>query len=71
MDNNMNDLVNNIKNMMDNGNIPPEIQQIMNNIKNSNSNTNTTQTSSQNMDINKILNQKKNIQVLQLKIELI
>ena len=57
MDNNMNDLVNNIKNMMDNGNIPPEIQQIMNNIKNSNSNTNTTQTSSQNMDINKILNQ--------------
>ncbi len=58
MDNNMDDLLNNVKNMMNNGNIPPEIQQMMNNIKNCSSNNNSSQNStSQNMDLNKILSQ--------------
>ena len=58
MDNNMDDLLNNVKNMMNNGNIPPEIQQMMNNIKNYSSNNNSSQNStSQNMDLNKILSQ--------------
>ena len=56
MDNNMNDLLNNVKNMMNNGNIPPEIQQMMNNMKNSNSDS-SQNSPSQNMDINKILSQ--------------
>lgn len=42
MDNSIDDLLNNVKKMMDNGNIPPEVQQIMNNLKNSNSVSNTT-----------------------------
>ena len=58
MANNMDDLLNNVKNMIDNGNIPPEIQQMMNNIKSSNPSSNFSQNStSQNMDINNILNQ--------------
>ena len=56
MDNNMDDLLNNVKNMMNNGNIPPEIQQMMNNMKNSNSDS-SQNSPSQNMDINKILSQ--------------
>ena len=51
MDNNMNDLINNVKNMVNSGNIPPEIQQMMNNMKNNNSNA----SSSENMDINNVL----------------
>ena len=50
MDNNMNDLINNIKNMVNSGNIPPEIQQMMNSMKYSDNN-------SSNIDINKILSQ--------------
>ena len=57
MANNMDDLLNNVKNMVNSGNIPPEIQQMMNNMKSSNSNNNSTQTSAnQNVDINNILN---------------
>ena len=52
MANNMDDLLNNVKNMIDSGNIPPEIQQMMNNMKNNNSNA----SSSENMDINNVLN---------------
>ena len=51
MANNMDDLLNNVKNMIDSGNIPPEIQQMMNNMKNNNSNA----SSSENMDINNVL----------------
>ena len=39
MDNNMNDLINNVKNMVNSGNIPPEIQQMMNSMKSSDNNT--------------------------------
>ena len=39
MDNNMNDLINNIKNMVNSGNIPPEIQQMMNSMKYSDNNS--------------------------------
>lgn len=56
--NNIDDLLNNVKNMMNSGNIPPEVQQMMNNMKSSSSTTSSSQnSSSQNMDINKILNQ--------------
>lgn len=58
MDNNMEDLINNVQNMINSGNIPPEIQQMMNNIKNSNSHTDSSHNSpSQNMDINNLLGQ--------------
>ena len=56
MSNNIDDMLNNVKNMMNNGNIPPEIQQMMNNMKNSNSDS-SQNSPSQNMDINKILSQ--------------
>lgn len=58
MSNNIDDILNNVKNMVNTGNIPPEIQQMMNNMKSSNSNNNSSQNSNpQNMDINNILNQ--------------
>lgn len=57
MDDNINNLFDNVKKMMDNGNIPPEIQQMMNNLKNSNPNSNTSQTTNSNNDINNIFNQ--------------
>ena len=57
MDDNINNLFDNVKKMMDNGNIPPEIQQMMNNLKNSSSNSNTSQTTNSNNDINNILRQ--------------
>ena len=55
MDNNMNDLINNVKNMVNSGNIPPEIQQMMNSMKSSDNNTSSNNSS--NIDINKILSQ--------------
>lgn len=57
MDDNINNLFDNVKKMMDNGNIPPEIQQMMNNLKNSSSNSNISQTTNSNNDINNILRQ--------------
>ena len=54
MDNNMNDLINNIKNMVNSGNIPPEIQKMMNSMKYSDNNSSNN---SSNIDINKILSQ--------------
>ena len=55
MDNNMNDFINNVKNINNNGNIPPEIQQMMNSMKSSDNNTSSNNSS--NIDINKILSQ--------------
>ena len=57
IDDNINNLFDNVKKMMDNGNIPPEIQQMMNNLKNSSPNSNTSQTTNSNNDINNILSQ--------------
>ena len=55
MDNtNMNDIFNNVKNMINTGNIPPEIQQMMNSMKYSDNNSSNN---SSNIDINKILSQ--------------
>ncbi len=56
MDNtNMNDIFNNVKNMINTGNIPPEIQQMMNSMKSSDNNSSSNNSS--NIDINKILSQ--------------
>ncbi len=60
MSNNMDDLFANVKKMVDSGNIPDDIKQMMNNLNNSNnnSNTNTNQSSnSNNTDLNNILSQ--------------
>lgn len=58
MSNNIDDILSNVKNMVNTGNIPSEIQQMLNNMKSSNSNNNSSQNSNfQNMDINNILNQ--------------
>lgn len=58
MSNNIDDILNNVKNMVNTGNIPSEIQQMVNNMKSSNLNNNSSQNSNfQNMDINNILNQ--------------
>ena len=60
MSNNMNDLFANVKKMVDSGNIPDDIKQMMNNLNNSNknSNNNTNQNPSiNNTDLNNILNQ--------------
>lgn len=58
--NNMDDLFNNVKKMVDSGNIPDNIKQMMNNIQNNpnqqNSDSSTNSTNS-NPDINNILNQ--------------
>ena len=53
MSNKMDDLVSNVKKMIDNGNIPDDIKQMMNNLQNS-SNSNTTNNGN---DINQILSQ--------------
>ena len=60
MSNNMDDLFANVKKMVDSGNIPDDIKQMMNNLNNSNnnSNNNTNQSPSiNNADLNNILNQ--------------
>lgn len=51
MSDKMDDLVNNVKKMIDNGNIPDDIKQMMNNLQNSSNSNNN------NNDINKILSQ--------------
>ena len=50
MSDKMDDLFNNVKKMVDSGNIPDDIKQMMNNLQNSSSSNNNT-------DINNILNQ--------------
>lgn len=60
MSNNMNDLFANVKKMVDSGNIPDDIKQMMNNLNNSNSNSsnnNHQSPSINNTDFNNILNQ--------------
>lgn len=60
MSNNMNDLFANVKKMVDSGNIPDDIKQMMNNLNNSNSNSgnnNNKSPSINNTDLNNILNQ--------------
>lgn len=42
---NMNDLINNVKNMVDTGNIPENIQELLKNFSNSNSNSNSNNAS--------------------------
>ena len=60
MSNNMDDLFANVKKMVDSGNIPDDIKQMMNNLNNSNSNSNNNTNQSPNInntDLNNILNQ--------------
>ena len=60
MSNNMDDLFANVKKMVDSGNIPADIKQMMNNLNNSNSNSNNNTNQSPNInntDLNNILNQ--------------
>lgn len=71
MSNNMDDLFANVKKMVDSGNIPDDIKQMMSNLSNSNSNSNTSSnsqtnsinsnnsnnTNSNNNDLNNILSQ--------------
>ena len=54
MSNNMDDLFANVKKMVDSGNIPDEIKQMMNNIQN---NTTSTPSSNSTPDLNNLLSQ--------------
>lgn len=71
MDKNMNNLIDNVKKMIDNGNIPPELQQMINNfqsqpnnvsqeyknsVQNSSANQNSNPTNS-NFDVSSLMNQ--------------
>ena len=55
MSNNMEDLFANVKKMVDSGNIPSHIQQMMNNLQNTSNNNNSAENSSP--DLNNILSQ--------------
>ncbi len=60
MSNNMDELFANVKKMVDSGNIPNDIKQMMNNLNNSNSNSsnnNHQNPSINNTDLNNLLNQ--------------
>lgn len=60
MSNNMDELFANVKKMVDSGNIPNDIKQMMNNLNNSNSNSsnnNHQNPSMNNTDLNNLLNQ--------------
>lgn len=57
MSNDMSDVFNNIKSMVDNGNLPDDIQSIINNLKNTNNtneNNNGNNNSNNNFDSNKV-----------------
>lgn len=56
MSDNMNDLFASVKKMVDSGNIPSDIQQMMNNLQN-NSNSSSNNTNANNADLNNILSQ--------------
>mgnify|MGYP004480156653 CR=1 FL=1 len=56
MSNNMDDLFANVKKMVDSGNIPDDIKQMMNNLQNNTSNSNTNTTPNEN-NLNNILSQ--------------
>lgn len=57
MDENMDNLFANMKKMIDNGNIPPEIQQMINNLQNNSQNSSNNSPNNSNIDINNILSQ--------------
>ena len=60
MSNNMDDLFANVKKMVDSGNIPDDIKQMINNLNNSNNNSNNNTNQSPNFnnpDLNNILSQ--------------
>lgn len=59
MSNNMDDLFANVKKMVDSGNIPDDIKQMMNNLQSNNSSGSTTSTATTNPtpDLNNILSQ--------------
>ena len=60
MADNMEDLMSNVKKMVDSGNIPPEIQQMMTSLQNSSNNSNSVSNNSDNnnnIDFNKVLSQ--------------
>lgn len=57
MSDNMEDLFANVKKMVNSGNIPKDIQQMMNNIQNSSSNNINNSNTPNNNDINNILSQ--------------
>ena len=58
MSNNMDDLFANVKKMVDSGNIPDDIKQMMNNLQSNNNSSQSTSTSnSQTPDLNNILSQ--------------
>ena len=60
MSNNMDDLFANVKKMVDSGNIPDDIKQMMNSLNNSNNNSNNNTNKSpsiNNTELNNILNQ--------------
>lgn len=57
MDENMDNLFANMKKMIDNGNIPPEVQQMINNLQNNSQNSSNNSSNNSNIDINNILSQ--------------
>ena len=57
MDENMDNLFANMKKMIDNGNIPPEVQQMLNNLQNNSQNSSNNSPNNSNIDINNILSQ--------------
>lgn len=57
MDENMDNLFANMKKMIDNGNIPPEVQQMINNLQNNSQNSSNNSPNNSNIDINNILSQ--------------
>ena len=57
MSNNMDDLLANVKKMVDSGNIPDDIKQMMNNLNNNSANQKNSQNNNTTPDLNNILNQ--------------
>lgn len=53
----MDNLFANMKKMIDNGNIPPEVQQMINNLQNNSQNSSNNSPNNSNIDINNILSQ--------------
>lgn len=57
MSDKMDDLFANVKKMVDSGNIPDDIKQMMNNFQGSSNNSNNNNSNSNNNDLNNLLNQ--------------
>lgn len=57
MSNNMDDLFANVKKMVDSGNIPDDIKQMMNSLQNNSNTTNSTSSTNSTPDLNNILSQ--------------